>query len=181
MRANGLLALSLAFVVVGFASVEAADYELGRPATPAEIAGWNIDVAPDGQGLPPGHGSVEEGAKVFASKCAACHGAEGQGKPMDALVGGEGTIGTAKPVKTVGSYWPYATTLYDFIHRAMPFNAPQTLSPDDVYAVSAYILYLNHIVPETAVLDAQSLPKVVMPDRARFEASATKGAAATIR
>ena len=87
---------------------------------------------------------------------------------MDRLAGGAGTIATPKPVKTVGSYWPYATTLYDFIHRAMPFNAPQSLSPDEVYAVCAYLLYLNHLVPSDAVLDARSLPKVVMPNRGAF-------------
>jgi S-disulfanyl-L-cysteine oxidoreductase SoxD len=144
------------------------DYGIGRPARPDEIAGWNIDIAPDGAGLPPGHGSVQQGAQIFADKCAACHGAHGEGKPMDALVGGTGTIATLKPVKTVGSYWPYATTLYDFIHRAMPFDAPQSLSADEVYAVSAYVLFLNRLLPADAVLDAKTLPGVAMPNRGAF-------------
>jgi cytochrome c len=143
-------------------------YGVGRPATPQEIAGWDIDIAPDGAGLPPGRGGVAQGEQIFADKCAACHGAHGEGKPMDALVGGAGTIASPKPVKTVGSYWPYATTLYDFIHRAMPFNAPQSLSADEVYAVSAYLLFLNHLVPADAVLDAATLPKVDMPNRGAF-------------
>lgn len=141
---------------------------IGRPATAAEIAGWDIDVRADGRGLPPGHGSVTEGRQIYATTCAACHGDNGEGKIGDRLVGGFGTLATAKPVKTVGSYWPYATTLFDYIRRAMPFNAPQSLTNDQVYAVSAYILYLNKIVPENAVLDAGSLPKVAMPNRNGF-------------
>jgi len=151
------------------------DYGLGRTALPEEIAGWNIDVAPDGAGLPAGRGTVARGAQIFADKCAACHGAHGEGKPMDALVGGAGTISTLKPVKTVGSYWPYATTLFDFVRRAMPFDAPQSLSNDEVYAVSAYVLRLNQIIPEDLVLDAQTLPKIVMPNRDRFVSAYTTG------
>jgi S-disulfanyl-L-cysteine oxidoreductase SoxD len=169
MRAEVFVA---AVIAAGLGLVGAAfageDYGLGRAATPDEIAGWNIDVAPDGTGLPPGKGDVSQGAAIFADRCAACHGANGEGKPMDRLVGGAGTIASAKPVKTIGSYWPYATTLYDFIHRAMPFNAPQSLSPDEVYAVCAYLLYLNHLAPSDAVLDARSLPKVAMPNRGAF-------------
>ncbi len=161
-----LTALCAATIPVG-----AVDYGIGRPASPAEIAAWDIDVAPDGRGLPPGRGSVAQGAHIFAEKCAACHGARGEGKPMDALAGGAGSIDTAKPVKTVGSYWPYATALFDFIHRAMPFNAPQSLSADEVYALSAYILALNHLIPEDAVLDAKTLPTVVMPARDRFRSA----------
>jgi mono/diheme cytochrome c family protein len=162
------IALSV-LVAAGLASAaHATDYGIGRPATAQDIAAWNIDIAPDGKGLPPGHGSVQEGAQIFAAKCAACHGAHGEGKPMDALVGGAGTLSAPKPTKTVGSYWPYATTLYDFIHRAMPFNAPQSLKPDEVYAVSAYVLNLNHLVPDDAVLDAKTLPAVRMPAHDRF-------------
>lgn len=141
---------------------------IGHVATPAQIAGWDIDVRADGQGLPPGHGSAREGEKIFAAACAVCHGAKGEGKPADRLVGGFGTLATAKPVRTVGSYWPYATTLFDYIRRAMPFNAPQSLTADQVYAVSAYILYLNNIVTEDTVLDATSLPRVKMPNRNGF-------------
>jgi S-disulfanyl-L-cysteine oxidoreductase SoxD len=141
---------------------------IGHVATPAEIAGWDIDVRADGHGLPPGHGSVREGEKIFAETCAGCHGAKGEGKPADRLVGGFGTLATSKPVRTVGSYWPYATTLFDYIRRAMPFNAPQSLTADQIYAVSAYILYLNNIVTEDTVLDAASLPRVRMPNRQGF-------------
>ena len=122
----------------------------------------------DGQGLPEGRGSVQDGDKLYAETCAACHGEKGEGKPADQLVGGFGTLATSKPVRTVGSFWPYATTLFDYIRRAMPFNAPQTLTADQVYAVTAYILYLNNIVPENSVLDAPSLPKVAMPNRGGF-------------
>lgn len=149
-------------------AVAGEDFGIGRPASPREIAGWDIDVGPDGTGLPPGHGSVREGEIIFAQKCASCHGGRGEGKPMDRLAGGKGTIKTTTPVKTVGSYWPFATTLYDFIRRAMPFNAPQSLSPSEVYAVSAYVLFLNQLVPEDASLDAMSLPRVAMPNRNAF-------------
>jgi mono/diheme cytochrome c family protein len=165
LRGVGLLAIWA--IAVGVARAQES-YGLGRLATPSEIAGWDIDVSPDGRGLPPGHGSAREGKAIFAEKCAACHGDQGQGKPMDRLVGGIGTIGSEKPVKTVGSYWPYATTLYDFINRAMPFSAPQTLSHDEVYAVSAYLLFLNRLIPEDAVLDAKSLPEIQMPGRKAF-------------
>jgi hypothetical protein len=143
-------------------------YGLGTPATAADVAGWDIDVQPDGTGLPPGKGSVQDGRKIFAEVCAACHGEKGEGKPMDRLAGGYGTLNTVKPEKTVGSYWPYPTTLFDYVRRAMPFNAPQSLTADQVYAVSAYVLFLNQIVPEDAVLDAESLPQVRMPNRDGF-------------
>jgi len=141
---------------------------LGRPVTSEELAGWNIDVRSDGAGLPLGHGSVREGQQIYATTCAACHGVNGEGKPMDRLVGGFGTLNTATPIQTVGSYWPYATTLFDFIRRAMPFNAPQSLTVDQVYAVAAYVLYLNKIIPEDAVLDSKTLAKVQMPNRSGF-------------
>jgi len=145
-------------------------FGFGSAATPQEIAGWNIDIEPDGTGLPPGQGSVAEGEALFAKLGAPCHGAKGQGSAVaPALVGGFGTLATAKPVKTIGSYWPYATTLFDYIHRAMPANAPQSLKPNEVYALTAYLLYLNGIVPQDTVLDAQSLPKIVMPNHAGFE------------
>jgi S-disulfanyl-L-cysteine oxidoreductase SoxD len=170
MRASSFrCAIWLAITMIGSGSAVAEDgFGIGRTATAEEIAGWDIDVSPDGKGLPPGRGGVTEGKAVYAGKCAVCHGDMGQGKPMDQLVGGQGTIDGAKPVKTVGSYWPYATTLYDFIHRAMPFNAPQSLSPNEVYAVCAYLLFLNHIVAEDAVLDAKSLPAIEMPMRKAF-------------
>ncbi|MEA2738884.1 MAG: S-disulfanyl-L-cysteine oxidoreductase SoxD [Acetobacteraceae bacterium] len=143
-------------------------YHFGRAPTQAEIDGWNIDVRADGQGLPPGRGSVAQGRAIFAQTCAACHGDKGQGGLADRLVGGIGTLTQPKPIHTVGSYWPYATTLFDFVRRAMPFNAPESLDADQVYAVSAYVLSLNGIVPDDTVLDAKSLPKVVMPNRNGF-------------
>jgi mono/diheme cytochrome c family protein len=143
-------------------------YGIGRAATPSEIAGWNIDIDRDGKNLPPGSGSVSHGHEVFDQQCAACHGAKGEGGLGDQLVGGQGTIATPKPVKTVGSYWPYAPTLFDYIRRAMPQNAPQSLSNEDVYAVSAYILYLNGLLSVDATLDAETLSVIKMPNRSMF-------------
>ena len=143
-------------------------YGIGRPATEAEIAGWNIDIGRDGANLPAGSGSVAHGHEVFEQQCAACHGQSGEGGVGDRLVGGQGTIATPKPIKTVGSYWPYAPTLFDYIRRAMPQNAPQSLSNDDVYAVSAYILNLNGLLPSDATLDARTLSAIKMPNRDRF-------------
>jgi S-disulfanyl-L-cysteine oxidoreductase SoxD len=143
-------------------------YGIGRAATPAEIAGWNIDVDRDGNNLPPGSGSVSRGSEVFDQQCAACHGAKGDGGIGDRLVGGQGTLATPNPVRTVGSYWPYASTLFDYIRRAMPQNAPQSLSNDDVYAVSAYILNLNGLLPADATLDARMLRAIKMPNRSMF-------------
>jgi S-disulfanyl-L-cysteine oxidoreductase SoxD len=166
------LALSLAAVLIALpVHSEPARYGFGRAPAPAEIAAFDIDVRPDGQGLPPGHGSVQDGAKLFATACASCHGEKGEAAtPTGAvLAGGQGTLTSAKPLKTVGSYWPYATTLFDYIRRAMPFNAPQSLSNDEVYAATAYLLSLNKIVPDDAVLDAATLPEVRMPNRDGFK------------
>ena len=143
-------------------------YGVGRVATPAEIAGWNIDIDRDGHNLPPGSGSVSHGREVFDQQCAACHGAKGEGGLGDQLVGGLGTIATSKPVRTVGSYWPYAPTLFDYIRRAMPQSAPQSLDDNDVYAVSAYILHLNGLLPTDATLDAKTLSAIKMPNRSMF-------------
>jgi cytochrome c len=168
-RATLIAGAALAALAVWPAwAAEQGRYGLGRAATPQEIAGWDIDVRADGAGLPPGRGGAEAGQALYARKCAACHGDAGEGQPMDALVGGRGSLATAKPVRTVGSYWPYATTLFDFIRRAMPFNAPQSLTPDQVYALCAYVLYLNDIVPRDAVLDASTLARVRMPNRNGF-------------
>ncbi|SFF45820.1 sulfur dehydrogenase subunit SoxD [Fontimonas thermophila] len=143
----------------------AKDYGLGRPATPAEIAEWDIDVRPDGQGLPRGRGSVAEGQVLYDEQCASCHGTFGEGGPHMALAGGVGSLKTATPMRTIGSKLNYATTLFDYIYRAMPFHAPKSLTIDQTYAVSAYVLHLNDILPADAVLDQDSLPKVVMPNR----------------
>ena len=143
--------------------------KLGRAASPEDVAKFDISIPPDGTGLPAGSGSVAKGAEVYASKCQVCHGANGAGTPSgDRLSGGVGTLNTANPVKTVSSFWPYATTLFDYIRRAMPITNPQSLENDEVYAVTAYILSFDNIVPKDAVLDATSLPKVQMPNRNGF-------------
>lgn len=153
---------------------------LGVPAPRKLIEAWNIDVSPDGMNLPEGRGSVAEGRQIFAETCASCHGEDGTDGPMGRLVGGKGTLDTKKPVMTVGSYWPYATTLYDYIHRAMPFDRPQSLTPDQVYAVTAYVLNLNGIVPENTVLDKSALPRIDMPNRNGFEQGDTRSPHGTI-
>jgi len=141
---------------------------LGRLLTPEEIRKIDITVSPDGKGLPPGSGSVSAGAAVYAKSCQSCHGEKGAGKPQDQLTGGLGTLASAKPVKTPASYWPVATTLFDYIRRAMPITAPQSLTNDEVYAVTAYILSIDGIVPQDTVLDAKSLPRVKMPNKDGF-------------
>jgi cytochrome c len=146
---------------------------IGRAATPEEIGALDIDVMPDGRGLPPGRGSVAEGRTVYAAKCATCHGASGEGGSAERLVGRDAGANwdfatDARLVKTVGNYWPYATTLFDYTRRAMPFNQPGTLAADETYALVAFILALNKIVPDDAVLDQTTLAKVVMPARDRF-------------
>jgi cytochrome c len=144
-------------------------YHLGRNATEADIKGRDISVLWDGRGLPPGKGTAAQGKEVYERRCQKCHGNEGQGgEEGPALVGGKGSIATAKPVKTVGSYWPYSTTLFDYTRRAMPFNRPGTLTDDQLYAVTARVLFLNGMVGENDVLDAKSLPAVKMPNRDGF-------------
>jgi cytochrome c len=165
MRKLALLAAALACATSAQAQ---SPYGIGRPATPAEIAGWNIDIDREGHNLPPGSGTVSHGHEVFDQQCAACHGAKGEGGLGDRLAGGQGTLATPTPVRTVGSYWPYAPTLFDYIRRAMPQNAPQSLSNDDVYAVSAYVLSLNGLLPTDAVLDAKTLSAIKMPNRSMF-------------
>jgi cytochrome c len=141
---------------------------LGRVATPAEVAGWDVSIPPDGTGLPPGRGTSAQGASVFEQKCQNCHGEKGAGQPNDRLVGGRGTLASKTPVRTIGSYWPYATTVFDYVRRAMPYTQAHSLSDDEVYAVTAYLLHLNGIIGEADVMDAQTLPKVKMPNRDNF-------------
>jgi cytochrome c len=152
-------------------------FELGQPATEQEIAAVAIAIPPDGKGLPPGKGGYEAGRQVYETACAACHGADLLGvanipnMPAGAqlrLIGGRGTLTSQKPILTVESYWPHATTLFDYIRRAMPFQAPGSLSSDEIYAVSAYILSEARIIDKSQVLDAQTLPKVQMPNRDGF-------------
>lgn len=141
---------------------------LGRFASADEVKAWSISIPPSGVGLPAGSGSVQQGLAVYTAKCVACHGEKGAGKPADAIAGGKGTLASADAVRTVGSYWPYATTLFDYVRRSMPVNAPMSLSNDEVYAVTAYMLNINAIVPAEAVMNAQTLPQVAMPNRAGF-------------
>jgi cytochrome c len=141
---------------------------LGATPSPAMLAAMDTSIPPSGAGLPAGSGTVAQGEKVYAAKCETCHGPKGAGKPADPLVGGIGSLASGKAMRTVGSYWPYATTFFDYVRRAMPTNAPQTLSNDEVYAVTAYVLNLNGIVPEAAVMNAQTLPQVKMPNRDGF-------------
>ncbi len=140
-------------------------YGFGKPATAAEIAGWDIDVRPDGRGLPAGRGSVEQGQVIYDEKCASCHGTFGESNSYMQIAGGVGSLASDQPVRTTGSKLNYATTLWDYIRRSMPFTAPQTLSSDEVYALTAYVLNLNDIVPPGTVLDQDTLPRVKMPNR----------------
>ena len=167
------LALGLALILAAGPGARAAEpgyFGYGTRATPEQIAGWDIDArGDDGAGLPAGRGTVERGAEVYAEQCAACHGTFGEGEGrFPKLVGGAGTLRHDRPELTVGSYWPFAPTLWDYINRAMPMPAPHTLSADDVYALTAYILNLNDIVPSEFVADRESLPKVKMPNRDNF-------------
>jgi S-disulfanyl-L-cysteine oxidoreductase SoxD len=166
---RGLLRTALvACVAVGGAAAGAEGPGLGQPVAPATLAAIDIGIAPDGKGLPPGRGTAVDGASVFAAKCAACHGVGGENGLHDRLVGGQGSLTTDKPVKTVGSYWPYATTVFDYIRRTMPFQEPRSLADDEVYAVTAWLLWRNGVIGERTVMDAKSLPKVRMPNRDSF-------------
>jgi S-disulfanyl-L-cysteine oxidoreductase SoxD len=165
-----LLGAALIATAAAAGAAEPGHFGYGRIATPEEIAGWNIDVrGDDGAGLPPGSVTVAKGTEVFAEQCAACHGTFGEGEGrFPKLVGGMGTLKHDRPELTVGSYWPFAPTLWDYVNRAMPMQAPRSLSADDVYALTAYILNLNDIVPAEFVADRGSLPKVKMPNRDSF-------------
>ncbi|MBV1931064.1 MAG: c-type cytochrome [Porticoccaceae bacterium] len=144
-------------------------YGYGSPASEAQIAGWDIDIRPDGKGLPDGSGSVEDGEYLYEDKCAQCHGTFGEGEGrFPVLAGGQGSLEEARPTKTVGSYWPYTSTLYDYIYRAMPFTQPESLSPDETYALTAYVLYLNDLVGDDFVLNRETLADVQMPNAGNF-------------
>ena len=173
MSTRDLVCVALALVVGGCAAagVTPSPMEspnLGREATPAQIAGWDISVGPDGVGLPPGKGTPTTGATVYDQKCQVCHGAKGAGQPNDRLVGGQGTLASQAPVRTIGSYWPYATTVFDYVRRSMPYIQTQSLSDNEVYAVTAYLLNLNGIIGENDEMNAQTLPKVKMPNQSNF-------------
>lgn len=143
-------------------------YGLGLAPPPALVRALDVAIGPHGAELPPGRGSVAEGASLYAERCAMCHGASGREGPDPILVGGQGTLTGAQPLLTIGSYWPYATTLYDYIARAMPFLAPGSLAPDEIYALCAYLLNANGIIAGDAVMDRASLPAVQMPNRSGF-------------
>jgi cytochrome c len=159
-------------VVLFVASAEAQQGpSLGVPATPEQIAGWDISIGPDGAGLPQGSGTASAGAAVYEAKCLACHGQDGVGRPNDPLAGGRGTLRDAAPVRTIGSYWPYATTVFDYVRRAMPYVQPHSLTADETYAVTAYLLAVNGVIGQSDVMNATTLPKVVMPNRDSFDSA----------
>lgn len=170
---NFLITVMVSGASVGALAQKPSTYNLGRTPSEEEIRAWDIAIGPAGKELPPGSGTAKEGAKIYAQRCAQCHGPTGTEKnptgfPRNPLVGGKGTIGTIHEVKTIGSEWPYATTIWDFINRAMPPNQEGSLSADDVYALTAFLLYRNDIIGESDVIDAKSLPKIQMPNRNGF-------------
>jgi len=170
MSTRSCLIVSIGFIALAGCSspLTRETPNLGRVATPAEVAGWDVSISPDGSGLPPGRGTSAQGAVVFERKCQSCHGERGAGQPNDRLVGGHGTLASKTPVRTIGSYWPYATTVFDYVRRAMPYTQSHSLSDDEVYAVTAYLLRLNGIIGESDVMNAETLPKVRMPNRDNF-------------
>jgi len=158
------LVLALA---LGSSAAFAQSPKLGKPASAAEIAGWDINVLPDGTGLPAGSGTPADGARVYAAKCSACHGQEGKGGANARLVGGD-PIRNMESEKTIANFWPFATTLFDYIRRAMPWRQPRSLTDQEVYSLTAYILSLNKLIGENDTMNAQTLPKVRMPNRDGF-------------
>jgi mono/diheme cytochrome c family protein len=177
--AGFLTVAGLATVVSGFSqtvdvrfsrtvSAQSPTYGVGRPPTAEELKAIDIEVTPDGKGLRPGRGTAAAGKDVYHRRCETCHGPNGNEGPQEVLVGGKGSLTAARPLKTVGSYWPYATTLWDYINRAMPFDHPGTLTTDEIYSATAYLLFMNGIVAEQDVLDQQTLPQIQMPNRDGF-------------
>ena len=165
------LVAAAAALSIGFAATaEAGKLGLGREATPAEVKAWDIDVRPDGQGLPPGQGKASDGEAIYAEQCAACHGDFGEGiDRWPVLVGGKGTLKSDNPVKTIGSYWPYLSTVYDYIRRAMPYGNAQSLKSDEIYALTAYLMYMNEIVDDDQfVLSDKNFAKIRMPNEKNF-------------
>jgi mono/diheme cytochrome c family protein len=143
-------------------------YGVGRPPTAEEVQAWDLTIPPDGQGLPPGRGTAALGQAVYAERCAACHGETGEDPKYSRLVGGHGSLATAQPIRTIGSFWQYAPTLWSYIRRAQPYDNPGSLTPDQVYAMTAYLLHRNGIIGEQDVMDATTLPRVQMPNRDGF-------------
>jgi cytochrome c len=166
-RSAAIVALA-SWLCAASLAAQSQTFGVGRPPTPEEIRELGSAIAPDGTGLPEGSGSVAAGREVFAARCAKCHGPKAEGDVGPILVGGRGTLKTPRPLKTVGSFWPYSTTIWDYVNRAMPFDQPGLLKPPEVYAVVAFILNINDIIPGDAVMDAKTLPKVRMPNRDGF-------------
>lgn len=168
LRFRNALAAIVWVLSLAAITAQSPTYGVGRPPTPDEIKAWDIAISPDGKELPPGRGTAADGKAPYDRRCATCHGPTGKEGPNDLLAGGRGTLATTKPLKTVGSFWPYATTVWDYINRAMPYDLPGTLSADEVYAITAYVLYLNGIIGERNVIDRSTLPKIRMPNRDGF-------------
>ena len=166
------LALLVVFGAMAFGgerpAAQSPTFGVGRAPKPEEVQAIDIDVTPDGRGLLPGASTAAAGKDVYTRRCETCHGPTGKEGPQDVLVGGQGSLATSRPQKTIGSYWPYATTLWDYIRRAMPFDHPGTLTTDEIYGTTAYLLFLNGIVGERDVIDQATLPKVTMPNRNGF-------------
>ncbi|MCW5625218.1 MAG: c-type cytochrome [Burkholderiales bacterium] len=174
MRRFDLRVVVASVLVLAVHAAAAPDF--GMPVSEEELAAVDIDIAPDGRGLPPGSGTVADGIDIYMEKCVACHGPRGQGAAGGpALAGGMGSLNTPKAQKTVGSYWPHATTLFDYIRRAMPYDKPMTLSNDETYALTATVLWFSGIVRPTDVMNATTLPKVQMPNRDGFVDAWTPG------
>ena len=153
----------------GAAFAQSPTFGLGRTPKAEDLKAIDIEVTPDGKGLVPGRGTAETGKTTYANRCATCHGPTGVEGPQDVLVGGRGSLkAPAQPLKTIGSYWPYATTVFDYVRRSMPYIQPQSLSDDEVYAVTAYLLNLNGIIGDNDEMNAQTLPKVKMPNQVNF-------------
>jgi cytochrome c len=168
-RNAGARVLAAAAAVLGVAHAVAQQGPgLGEPISAEDLAPWDLSIQPDGAGLPAGSGTAAAGAEVYAAKCIACHGEKGAGQPNDRLVGGHGTLTELAQVRTIGSFWPYASTVFDYIRRAMPFQAPQSLTNDEIYALTAYLLALNGIIDEDDEMNARTLARVRMPNRDGF-------------
>ena len=166
MRKSSVIAILLSLAIG--ASIANAQTSFSEPASAEDIALVNLSIDTNGQNLPDGSGTAEQGKPLYDTHCASCHGVDGEGTIANKLVGGHGTLGTDAPVKTVGSYWPYATTLFDYSRRTMPYTAPLSLSNDDYYAITAYILNMNDVIANDAVMDKSTLAEVVMPNRDGF-------------
>ncbi|MEA2919445.1 MAG: S-disulfanyl-L-cysteine oxidoreductase SoxD [Bradyrhizobium sp.] len=170
MRSTGFAALALAFAALALAprAASAEGANLGRPVDAADIAPWDISIMPDGTGLPPGSGTAAQGAKLFAEQCSACHGDNAKGSEFGAALVGGPSRANLDGGKTIRNYWPYATTLFDYIRRAMPYTQPNSLTSEEVYALTAYILALNQLIGEKDAMTAETLPQVRMPNRDNF-------------